>query len=80
MKSTKNKNISAIQVNRYDKNSLRKFAEEIIDSEVAVDAIINNQGKELSDLEIIFKTQELAKERFINHSTKFLYEHSPEDL
>ena len=51
-----------------------------MDSEVAVDAIINNTGKELSDLDIIFKTQDLARERFENHCLNFLYVGLPDDL
>ncbi|KAJ3643054.1 hypothetical protein Zmor_025792 [Zophobas morio] len=77
---TKNKNVISIQVNRFDKNSLKTFAQEVMDSEVAVDAIINNTGKELADLDIIFKTQDLARERFENHCLNFLYVGLPDDL
>ena len=67
-------------MNRFDKNSLKTFAQEVMDSEVAVDAIINNTGKELSDLDIIFTTQDLARERFENHCLNFLYVGLPDDL
>ncbi|KAJ3625627.1 hypothetical protein MTP99_016187 [Tenebrio molitor] len=78
-RSTKNRDIVTIPVNRHDRTSMKTFAEYVMKSEVAIDAMINNRGSELTDLDIIFKTQELAKERFENHCLNFLH-HLPEDL
>ncbi|XP_044270779.1 uncharacterized protein LOC123015225 [Tribolium madens] len=80
IRSTKNNNICVASVNRYNKNSLKKFSDHVINTEVAIDVLINNKGVELSDLDIIFKTQELARERFENHCVNFLGACVPEDL
>lgn len=69
-----------MSANRYNKKSLKKFAEQVIETETVIDCLINNQGLELNDLEIIFKTQELARERFENHCVNFLGACVPEDL
>lgn len=71
--STGNKKIRVMSVNKHDKEALKAFAEQIMNTEPNIDVMINNNGKELYDLHIVFKVQELAKERFENHCLNFFY-------
>lgn len=71
---SKNKNISIVALDRCDENSVVEFAQYIMENEQYVDVLINNEGFDLTDLNINFKKQELSRERFLNHCLDFLYE------
>lgn len=70
---TKNKNIYVIIVDSSCKQSLSGLLESIMKTENTIDILINNDGFEITEMDLNFHKQELAKERLETHFHNFFY-------
>ncbi|CAH0554509.1 unnamed protein product [Brassicogethes aeneus] len=71
---SKNKKITVIELDCTKKDVLKNFAENISKTENSIDVIVNNDGFEMTEMDIIFRDQKLAKERLETHFCTFLLE------